>query len=397
MDEEAKTEQTDEEPIHRVGIESMSVFAIARATLVVAAVLFVAYLLLDLVKALGFLLFLIVVSIFIAYLLEPLVRLIRRPFEVRHIEKFMPRPLAIVLTYLIVFSFLGVAVSYLAPLVAAQLTEFARDFPNYVAAIQARFENLNYGYAELMITEDFQKEINEFITTSARNLTNLITAFVGTSAVALLTYLPWILLIPILAFFFLKDAVILKNMFLSCFPSGTWRARVDSLLYDVNKTIAAYTRAQMISCILIGFICTLGFTVIGLEYALLLGLLAGILEFIPLLGPLTLGVTATAIGLFSDDPWQAASTAGFLIILRLIHDYVTYPRIVRDGVHLHPFAVVLSVLAGEQIAGIPGVFLSIPVVALLTVFYKHFLEHSGRSGLFAGLFKEKQLPPVEED
>lgn len=384
-----KEADKETEPIKRIGLESLSMSAVARTTLIIVAVLFATYLFFDLVRALGFLLFLIVISIFLAYLLEPLVRSIRRPFVVRHLDRFMPRPLAIVLTYFVVFSFLGIAISYLAPLVAAQITEFIQDFPNYAFAVQARIDAFNSGYTELMITQDIQKEINEYIASSARNLTNQLTALVGSSAISVLSYLPWMLLIPILTFFFLKDAIALRNLFLSCFPSGRWRARVDSLLSDVNKTIAAYTRAQLISCILIGLICTLGFTLIGLDYPLLLGLLAGVAEFIPLLGPLTIGITATLIGAFSDDPWQAAWTAGFLILLRLTHDYVTYPRIVREGVHLHPFAVVLSVLAGEQIAGIAGVFLSIPVVALVTVFHKHFLEHSGRAGIFAGLFKDK--------
>jgi len=73
-----------------------------------------------------------------------------------------------------------------------------------------------------------------------------------------------------------------------------------------------------------------------------------------------------------------------------------YPRIVRGGIHLHPLAVILSVLAGEQVAGIPGVFLSIPIVAILTVLYKHILEHTGRKGLFSGWLEPEEVV-VEEN
>ncbi|MDH3492851.1 MAG: AI-2E family transporter [Acidobacteriota bacterium] len=387
---EQEERTVEEKQGDNVVIERVSAGATAKVTLIVLAVIFVVYLIQDLVEALGFLFFLIIVSIFFAYLLEPLVRLIQRPFVVRNLDRLMPRPVAIVVSYIVVFSFLGVAISYLAPQVASQITDFLRDFPNYVAEVQTRINAINDRYSELMITEDAQKAINEYFASSARNLTDTLTSTIGSAAVSILTYLPWMLVIPVFAFFFLKDAIVLRNLFLACFPSGRWRARADSLLFDVNKTIAAYTRAQLISCILIGSICTIGFTLIGLNYPLLLGLLAGVLEFVPLLGPVTVAITATLIAAFSDDPWQAAWTAGFLIILRLIHDYVTYPRIVRDGVHLHPFAVILSVLAGEQIAGIPGVFLSIPVVALITVFHKHILEHSGRTGIFAEIFKNRE-------
>jgi predicted PurR-regulated permease PerM len=164
---------------------------------------------------------------------------------------------------------------------------------------------------------------------------------------------------------------------------------------DVNVTLAAYTRAQLISCCLIGLICTFGFYVIGIKYTLLLGILAGIFEFVPLIGPVTIALIVTAVAAVSDNPWRALYVIIFLAVLRIIHDYVTYPRIVREGIHLHPLAIILSVLAGEQVAGIPGVFLSIPIVAVLTVLYKHVLEHTGKRGFFAGWLEQGEAREVK--
>ena len=121
----------------------------------------------------------------------------------------------------------------------------------------------------------------------------------------------------------------------------------------------------------------------------MLGILAGILELIPLIGPVTLGILAISVASL-ESGWQAFWTALFLIALRIVHDYFTYPRIVREGIHLHPLAVILSVLAGEQIAGIPGVFIAIPLVALGTVLYKNILEHTDSTGLFTGLLEPKE-------
>jgi predicted PurR-regulated permease PerM len=340
---------------------------------------------------LSFLLFLLVLSIFFAYLLEPLVKAIRRPFKIRNLDRFMPRPLAIVVSYLIVFSVLAVTISYLAPIISDQIREFAANLPNYANLVQERIAAINSRYEQLMITKDLQEQINKNIGSFVEVATVALTAFLGIVAVSVATYLPWILLIPVLAFFFLKDASLFRTMFLDCFPPGRWRARTESILNDVNRTLAAYTRAQLISCVLIGMICTLAFTIIGLDYAILLGILAGIFEFIPLLGPLTIGIIATLVAVFSDNPWQALWTASFLIILRLTHDYVTYPRIMRDGVHLHPFAVILSVLAGEQIAGIAGVFLSIPIVAIATVLHKNIITHGDKKGIIAGIFNSKTI------
>lgn len=340
--------------------------------------------------------FLIILSVFFAYLIDPLVRFIRRPFKERNLEKMMPRSLAIVIAYVFVFTILGVAIANFAPKVVDQAREFVTNLPGYASSFQESIKDLNTRYDKFQLPQEFQTKINE----SIGNLIGAISTFISTVIIGgvllnLLLYSPWLILIPILSFFFLKDVNFYRVSFLRVFPSGRWRARAEAVLEDFNKTLAAYTRAQLLSCLIIGFICTLGFYLLGVKYALLLGILAGILEFIPLLGPITLGITATLVAGFSGSASQGASVFIFLAILRVVHDYVTYPRIVREGIHLHPLAIILSVLAGEQIAGIPGVFLSIPIVALATVLYKHFLEHSGSRGLFAGWLEPKNESEVE--
>ncbi len=78
-------------------------------------------------------------------------------------------------------------------------------------------------------------------------------------------------------------------------------------------------------------------------------------------------------------------------MLRIVHDYYTYPRIIGSGIHLHPLAVILAILAGHELAGLAGIFLAIPLIAILTVTYRHWLEHKGSTGLVADLLK-----PAEE-
>ncbi|MBK7709316.1 MAG: AI-2E family transporter [Acidobacteria bacterium] len=355
------------------------------------------------ISAIGFLLFqirslifMIILAIFFAYLIDPLVRLIRRPFKERQLDKLMPRSLAIGVAYIVVFSVLGIAISYLAPRVADQARQFAGNVPAYAKSAQDSLTMIATRYENYKIPKEFQEQITSKINDLGVTLAVTITDFLGTLAFGIISYLPWLILIPILSFFFLKDVQLFRISFLRVFPSGRWRARAESFLSDVNTTLAAYTRAQMISCVLIGVLCTAGFYSFGLNYALLLGIMAGILEFIPLIGPLTLGLTATIVAGVSDSPRTGIYVAVFLIVLRIVHDYVTYPRIVREGIHLHPLAIIISVLAGEQIGGIAGVFLSIPIVALATVFYKHALEHSGTSGIFAGWLEPKEVEMIEE-
>jgi predicted PurR-regulated permease PerM len=257
--------------------------------------------------------------------------------------------------------------------------------------MQRTLSDLERRFDRLRIPDEVQTRLNE----QASYVAGAVTSAVAGSFVSFATFVPWPVVIPILGFFFLKDVNLFRLTVLRLFPAGEWRMRADSILSDANETLAAYARAQIISCLLIGVLCTIAFYTIGLKYALLLGILAGIFEFVPLLGPLTIGVIAVSTAAFGDVPFRAWPTLVFLITLRLVHDYVTYPRIVRGGIHLHPVAIILSVLAGEQIAGIPGVFLAIPVVALITVAYKHFLEHQGSRTLFEGLVHEEKKP--EED
>lgn len=364
--------------------------AVVRNVMIVVVVVTGAALIGLTVYLLSFLLFLVVLAVFFAYLIEPLVRFIRTPFVKRDLERLMPRTLAIAVAYLLVFSFLVLAVANLAPRIGEQARDFADNLPAYRDAIEIRLTRLNERYEQLQLSPELQKVINERVSSFIAVLSDPLTAFAGNLAFNVFAYLPWMLLVPILSFFFLKDAKVYRNLFLGCFPSGRWRARAESIVTDVNNALAGYARAQLVAALLIGSLCTLAFTSIGLDYALLLGILAGLFEFVPLLGPLIIGITATLVGAFSANPWQGLYVPVFLILLRMMHDYVTYPRIVRDGVHLHPLAVILSVLAGEQLAGIAGIVLSIPIVALVTILHRHLLEHSGRTGLLADFFSLKQ-------
>jgi predicted PurR-regulated permease PerM len=370
---------------------SPSVRSILRVVIVVLLFLFIAGWIQSILSSLAALFFLIILSIFFAYLIDPLVRGIRRPFKARNLERFMPRWFAIVIAYVFVFTVLGVAVANIAPRVGDQAKEFGTNLPTYSNAIRERVREINQRFDRLRVPDEVQADVNTRLT----DIGAAITSSIGNFVLATATYLPWLVLVPILAFFFLKDVNHFRLLVLRMFPVGRWRYRAELVMADVNTTLAAYTRAQLISCFIIGTICTLAFWIIGLKYALLLGILAGIFEFVPLLGPLTIGIIATLTAAASDHPTKAVYVAGFLVVLRLVQDYALYPRIVRGGVHMHPLAIILSVLAGEQVAGIPGVFLSIPIVAVATVFYRHVLEHQGRRGFLSGLIDEAESATEE--
>ncbi|HYE15221.1 MAG TPA: AI-2E family transporter [Pyrinomonadaceae bacterium] len=340
----------------------------------------------------------VVLAIFFAYLIAPLVELVRRPFRAFGHQLELPRPLAIAIIYVFIFGSLTLCAWVLLPRLGNQMADLAKNTPDYLTSARARADSLNQVYRQLNLPPGVSRYANEQVDKTLKDIGNYVTSEGFGSAVHFLGYLPWLILVPILAFFFLKDADSFRRSALQMIPQGRLRWRGDEFFQDVNSTLAAYIRAQLIACLLIGTVCTVGFVIIDVRYALVLGVVAGVLEFIPLLGPLIVAILAGAVAGF-DSVGKIAAVIIFLGVLRIVHDYMIYPRIIGSGIHLHPLAVILAILSGHELAGVAGIFLAIPVIAVITVTYRHWLEHRGSSGLVAELLKpaEQAAAPAPGD
>ena len=319
---------------------------------------------------------LVVLSVFFAYLVAPLVDLVQRPVRVGKRERMIPRGLAIAIVYVVLFVGIGLAIYFLAPQLGAQFPEFKKQATDYYKTITSTSDRLNQYFKQHRMPEGVVDTINKTaLGLIAKGGELASTAF--DRMLGLIIFIPWLVLIPILSFFFLKDADSFRRSVLAMLPRGRLRWRGDEFFQDVNSTLAAYIRAQLTACVLIGVICSIGFYLIGLPSPLVLGLIAGFCEFIPLVGPLTVAILALVLALLHSGFGMAFVVLLFLGVLRIVEDYVIYPRIIGTGIHLHPLAVILAILAGAEIAGIAGIFLAIPVIAVLTVMYRHWLEHRG--------------------
>ena len=395
------------EPVEAQPVEiTLSARTIVRIVILVLLILFIVSVAQSVISDLKFLLLIIIFAIFFAYLIAPLVSLIQRPFATRNHSRWMPLPLAIGIVYLILFAFLYGAAAYIAPQISDQISQFAQQVPTYSNQLRGRFEEINRRYERTAIPPAVRESIENGLTKLSENVGETTTSALSVIPLGAFSLATALILIPILGFFLLKDAEIFKLAAVRAFPRGQLRGRAELFLQDLNKTLRAYIRAQIISCVLIGVVCTVGFYIIGVPFALLLGLTALICEFIPLAGPLTVGVLATVIASFHSGR-EAIAVFLFLLILRMLQDYVFYPRIIRQGIHLHPLAIILAVLAGGEIGGVIGIFLAIPVVAVSTVAYRHLMEHSGSAGIVAELIDqgetekanavaEKQLENISE-
>ncbi len=319
-------------------------------------------------------LLLIVLAVFFAYLVAPFVGFCRRPMVVRGRKFVLPLPAAIGMVYVLIFGSLAAALALLLPTLGDQLGELEREAPSYLARVQDRWQSWQAGYQNRAlppaVRDAIDRGLRQAVTAGGTYVTNdLLPRLAGW-----LIYLPWLLLVPILAFFLLKDAGVLRKAALRIVPRGHLRSRGDVFLVELNDTLAAYIRAQVTACLLIGVVCTIGFLVIGVPYAIVLGIVAGLLEFIPLAGPLAIGVLATGFAAF-HSLGTAAVVLLFLLVLRAVQDYIVYPKIVGTGIHLHPLVVILAILCGAELGGLAGIFLAIPAVAVLTLVYWHYRDH----------------------
>lgn len=345
--------------------------SVTRITVQVLAVVLAALAILWALRRLQSVLLLLMLAVFFAYLIAPLVTFLRARLVVR--GRSLPLPLAIGVVYLVLFGALTAIVALLLPVVSDQFAALSREGPSYLAKAQTRLQ-LWQRYEQ----SHFPKAVRDAVDGAAN--TGLLAAgewfqkgllpFLGT----LVAHLPWLVLVPILAFFLLKDAALFRTAALRAFPRGRLRWRGDDFFQDVNQTLASYVRAQLIACLIVGAVCSVGFALIGVPYAVVLGIAAGLVEFVPLAGPVTIAVVAVAFAAFHSGG-QALATAIFLAVLRIVEDYVIYPRIIGSGIHLHPLAIILAILCGAELGGLPGIFLSIPIVAVVSVAFRHWREH----------------------
>lgn len=346
---------------------------------IILIILVVAVTLWILIKLTGVIL-LLILSIFFAYFVAPLVEFLSRPIKVSGKQLAIPRTLAIALSYIIIVAVVVVGIYFLAPKLGNQFPEFTEQARSYWTSVGGKMQGMvAYFRAHRMpgpLLDAINGAIPGVIDSVSHTVSSVLTGMVGW-----LAYIPWLVIIPVLSFFLLKDVDTFRRSALQMLPRGRWRWRGDEFFQDVNSTLAAYIRAQLTACLFIGIVCAVGFTLLGLPSPLVLGLIAGVFEFVPLVGPLMIAVVAAILAMLHAGPFSALMVIVFLVVLRIIQDYAVYPRLIGQGIHLHPLAVIIALLSGAELAGVAGIFLAIPAVAILTVSYRHWLEHRGSEGL----------------
>jgi predicted PurR-regulated permease PerM len=343
-------------------------------------------------------LLLLVLSIFFCYLIAPIVHLIEQPVYIGRYEIKMPRSIAIIVVYVLIAAGFFAILQLVWPPLSQQVTELIKNLPGYSKSAQASvtkiFNDANSWMKHVKVPQQWQDAIFTRASDMASSVAEWLAALVAGSF-GYVQYLTWFVLLPVLSFFLLKDASSFEQNLLTLLPNERMQKRAHWLLMDISGTLAAYIRAQITACLVIGAVMMIGLTLIQAPYPVVLGAIAGLLEFIPLVGPLLSAVTIFGLTLTVSFK-TALIVALFLAVLRILQDYVIYPRIVGRGIKMHPIMVILAILAGAEIGGLIGIFLSIPAVGLIMVFYNHYLAYRGIQNLHV-VVSEDQGDSAEEN
>src|SRR5215831_3015696 len=306
-------------------------------------------------------LFVFIVALLFAYLLSPLVNALDRA-----LPGGRSRTLALALAYVIFVGsvvFVGIEVGNQ---VVDQAQALSKKLPDMLAKWQTPAPGASVGVNDLkaQILENLRREIGQ----RTNDLVHALPA-AGVKLVSVASDLVFVVIIPIVAFFFLKDAGDIRAHILSMVDAGPWRARADSLIEDIHRLLAHYIRALVLLSLATFVSYSLFFLIVGVPFGVLLAVTAMFLEFIPMIGPLPAAVAILVVPAVSGGHFLLV--LGFLIAYRFFQDYVLSPHLMGQGVELHPLIVLFGVFAGAEVSGVAGSFLSVPVLALLRVIYLH--------------------------
>jgi len=297
--------------------------------------------------------FVLLLSLFFAYLLEPAVTLVQRHSRLGRGN----RTWAIAQVYLIGTLVLGSIGYAFGPHVAAQMKSLKADVPEILGA--------RHG-----LTGPQQKWIQDWLARH-RDLIGRIfesgaasAGYVAASAIRLCA-------IPILAIFLLRDGRQMADDMIKALESRG-RTLVARILRRVDTMLAKYIRAQLALAGLSFVFYSISLLALGFPYAIALGLLGGVLEFLPVVGWIASAATMLTIGFLSHSQW--IWMAGLVIVWRLLQDYVNSPRIMGDTLELQPLTVVFALMVGGQVGGLAGVYLSVPAVAVLRIVWLEYFS-----------------------
>ncbi|CAM3726315.1 AI-2E family transporter [Alkalicoccus chagannorensis] len=300
----------------------------------------------------------IIVGGVLYYILRPLVHLL---------QKYMPTVLSILLIFLTFLGIVAALVMFVGPILVRQGQNFVNSFPDFASDIESWITNLmQHPWVERLqnepVMEDFDPQvITDYLTDILAQSGGNIASFFGmvVSIVMVIVVLPFVL------FFLLKDAHKLPNSILRFFPQDQ-QEEGGRIMSDMDSTLSAYIQGQAIVSFCIGILSYIAYLIIGLDYSLVLALIAMFTNLIPFIGPFIGTIPAVFVALF-DAPLTAVWVIIAIVIIQQIESNLISPNVMGHKLNVHPLTIILLLLIAGNLAGLIGLILAIPTYAVSKV------------------------------
>lgn len=303
-------------------------------------------------------------ALFLVYLTEPLID--------RMEQRLVPRVVAILVIYAVLLGVAWVAVVYFWPTVTWEAERAVSSLPERLTEVRR--------VAEQLITLGRNRRLPLLAMEALSALTAELqrsVAQVGRRAVSAtlsaFSHLALLALAPVISFYLSRDWPALRRGILRLLPPEG-RGEVRRLLAEVNEVLGGYVRGQLVISAFVGVTTWVGLTVLGIPYALLIGVLAGLFDIVPYFGPV-IGAGPAVFLALDRSPLTALYVVGLFLVIHQLEGAILVPRIMGSRVGLHPVLVIFALLAGGQLFGLGGMLLAVPAAAVGRVILQFAFAH----------------------
>ena len=293
-----------------------------------------------------------------------------------------------VVTIIAVLIAAGVLTAILPPLLG-QLEELITSAPTFVVKAAQGLQPMIEPIRERMGLPPLSlQDLQEVVTQRAGQMLSFVGSFAGRVAqggVAIINLLGLLFLTPVVTFYLLRDWPKVVASIDRALPLDH-AVTIRTLAHEANAAVAGYLRGQALVCLILGTIYAVGLTIVGLQFGIVIGLIAGLISFIPFVGTLVGAVLSIGMALaqFPPDWMGVAKVAAVFVLGNLLEGNLLSPKLVGDRVGLHPVWIMFALLAGGSLFGFTGVLIAVPVAAVIGVVVRHLMKRYRDSTFYRG-------------
>jgi predicted PurR-regulated permease PerM len=321
-----------------------------------------------------------VVGLLLAYLLDPLVE--------RFARLGVPRWLAVLVVYAIAIGILAAALAIAIPPLVRQIATFTDELPAIIVQIRYQLDHLNQLYDQLGLAAELRTVADSLVATAVEAINRLDISLLRPlvdSAASFISSIFGYLILPAWLFFLLKDRPRIQAAADRALPAA-WRTDAWAIVGIVHEVFGKWVRGQIVLGGVVGLASFIGLSVLGLtvdpifgRFAVLLAIIAGFGELIPIIGPIISAIPAVLLGL-TAGPIPALAALLLYFGIQLVENNVLVPKIQSDAIDLHPSLIITVLVIGGAIFGLLGAILALPVTAAFRDVFKYVFERAGQVG-----------------